>query len=128
MDPITTFITKYIVRTLNSLICTSYWNSLFYHSVAFDIKSLISELNPIKTYGTTILGKKIMSVIDWFEDTVTIIKLENKKRTHKKLNKMNLAKFTLWGAIFTHIISFGYWAHLMIIFLFSNWYSDSTSP
>ncbi len=117
-----------MLSTLNYLICTSYWNNLFYHSVAFEISSRISELKPISTYGTITFGKKMISLIDWFEDTVTAAKLINKKRTHKKLNKMNLTKFTLCGAMLIHMISLGSCAHLMIILRFSSWYSDSISP
>lgn len=33
--------------------------------------------------------------MDWFDETVTITKLDSKNKTHKKLNRINFAKLTL---------------------------------
>lgn len=80
---------------MNYFICTSYWNSLFYHSVALEISIRINELNPINTYGTAILGTNITSVMDWLDDIVTKIKHVSSKRIHKKLKKIYLENLTL---------------------------------
>ena len=58
------------------------------------MSNLINELKPIKTYGTTTFGRKMISLMDWLDETVTATKLIIRKRTHKKLNRMNLRKLT----------------------------------